>query len=79
MLMSHHQNAGQTHNFLIVTKYFKNVAKFKYLRTKVTNQNCIPEEIKSRLNMGECLLPFTSEILFSHLLSKNLKHYYTIL
>jgi len=59
--MSHHQNAGQTHNFLIVTKYFKNVAKFKYLRTKVTNQNCIPEEIKSRLNMGECLLPFTSE------------------
>jgi hypothetical protein len=51
--MSHHQNARQTHDFMKANKSSENVAKFKYLETKVTIQNCIHEEIKSRLNMGK--------------------------
>jgi hypothetical protein len=37
------------HNLLIGNESFKNVARFKYFETKVTNQNCIHEEINSTL------------------------------
>jgi len=50
--MSGHQNAGQDHTLLIANKSFVNVAKFEYLGTTVTNESCIQEEIKSRLNLG---------------------------
>jgi hypothetical protein len=50
MLLSRHQNAGQYHNIKIGDRPFKNVARFKYLGTTVTNQNLIQEEIKRRLN-----------------------------
>jgi hypothetical protein len=41
MVMSRHQNVGQNHNLLIAVKSYVSVAKFKYLRTTVTNKNCI--------------------------------------
>jgi hypothetical protein len=50
IIASRHQNAGQNHNLQIPNKSFENVAIFKFLRTILTNQNCIQEEIKNRLN-----------------------------
>jgi hypothetical protein len=49
MAVSRHQNVGQKHSSLIDNKFFGAEAKLKYLRTTVTKQNCIHEEIKSRL------------------------------
>jgi hypothetical protein len=39
MVMSCHQNAGQSKNFLIANKSSENMAKFKYLGTTVKSQN----------------------------------------
>jgi len=44
------------------------VEEFKYSGTNLTNQNCIREEIMSRLKSGQ-----VQNILSSSLLSKNLK------
>jgi hypothetical protein len=52
MLMSRCQKAGQRQSIKIANRSFESVAKFTYLGTTLTNQNCIQEEIKSRLNSG---------------------------
>jgi hypothetical protein len=57
MLLSHHQDAGQNHDIKVAKISFENVAQFKYLGTKIRNQNMIDEEIKSA--SGQCLLPFS--------------------
>ena len=48
-------------NTLMMTIFFENVEKFKYLAVAVTNTNDIREEIKRRKNMGNahyCFLSF---------------------
>jgi hypothetical protein len=52
VLVSRCQKAGQRQSIKTVNRFFEDVAKFKYLRTTLTDQNCIHEEIKSRLNSG---------------------------
>jgi hypothetical protein len=73
MLLSRHQNAGQSHDIKIANKCFENVAKFRYLGTTITNQNLISEEIKRRLNSGNACYHSVQSLLSSRLLPKNLK------
>ena len=47
--------------------------EFKYLGTTLTNQTSIAEEINSRLRSGSACYHSVQNILFSRLLSKNLK------
>jgi hypothetical protein len=50
MFMSHHQSTGQNLYIKIANKSFENMAKFRYLRTMLTNKNYVHEEMKRRLN-----------------------------
>jgi hypothetical protein len=52
MLMSHFKKAGQRHSIKIANWSSEDVAKFKYLGTTITDQNCMNEEITRRQNSG---------------------------
>jgi hypothetical protein len=72
-LLSCHQNAGQSHDMKIANRSFENVAQFRYLRMRVTNQNLIQEEIKRRLSSGSACYHSVQKVLSSCLLSKNIQ------
>ena len=75
MVISRDQNAGRSHSMKIVNSSFERADEFKYLylRTTLTNQNSIQEEIKSRLKSGNARCHSVQYLLSSSLLSKNLK------
>jgi hypothetical protein len=52
MVMSGDQNAGRSHSMKTDNRCFESAEQFKYLGTTLTDQNCIQEEIKSRLKLG---------------------------
>jgi hypothetical protein len=66
ILMLHNQKIGQRHSIKIVNRSFEDVAKFKYLGTTLTDQNCVLEEIKSRLNLGNACNDSVQSLLSSH-------------
>ena len=73
MVTSRDQNAGRIHSVRIDNTTFDRVEDFKYLGTTSTNQNSIAEEIKCRLKSGNACFHSVQNLLFSRLLSKNLK------
>ena len=73
MVMSRDQNAGLNHSVRIGNSTFEKMEEFKYLGTTLTNQNSIPEEIKSRLMSGNACYHSVQNLLSSRFLSKNLK------
>jgi hypothetical protein len=73
MVMSREQNAGRNRNNKIDNSSFEKVEEFKYLRTTLTNQNSIHEQIKSRLKSGNACYHSVQNILSSSLLTKILK------
>jgi hypothetical protein len=52
MLLPRCKKAGQKHSIKIENSFFEGVAEFGYLGTTLADQNCMQEEIKSRLNSG---------------------------
>ena len=73
MVMSRDQNAGRIQSVRIDNSTFERVEEYKYLGTTLTKQNCIAEEIKSRLRSGNACYHSVQNLLSSRLLSKNLK------
>jgi hypothetical protein len=68
-----HKSSGQKHSIKIANRSFEGVAKFKYLGTTLTDQNCMNEEITSRLNSGSACYHSVQSLLSSRLLSRNVK------
>jgi hypothetical protein len=73
ILMSR-QNIGQKHTINTANKSFEDVAKFKHLEKTLTDQNCMHEEIKSRLNSGNACYRSVQSLLSSRMLCRNLKY-----
>jgi hypothetical protein len=67
------QKAGQRQSIKIGNRSYESVAKFKYLGTTLTDQNCIHEEINGRLNSGNACYHSVQSLLLSCLLSRNVK------
>jgi hypothetical protein len=81
MLVSLCKKAGKKHSINIANKSFEDIMKFKYLETILTDQNCINEEINSRLNSGNACYHSVQSILSSRLPPRNVqvKMYKTII
>jgi hypothetical protein len=73
MLMSRSQKIGQKHSINIANRSFEGVAKFKYLGTTKTDEDCMHEQINSRLNSGNACCHLVHSLLSSRLLSRNVK------
>jgi hypothetical protein len=73
MLMSRSQEVGHKYSIKMAIRCFEDVTKFKYLGTTLTDQNCMHEEIKSRLNSWNACCHSVQSLLSSRLLSRKLK------
>jgi len=73
MVMSRDQNASRSHDIKTDYSSFERVEEFEYLRTTLTTQNSIQEEIKNRLKSGNGCYQSVQNRLSSSLLSKNIK------
>jgi hypothetical protein len=71
--MSRDKNARRSKNIKIDNNSFERVEQFKYLRTTLTYQNSIQEEITSRFKAGNACYHSVQNIVSSSLLFKNIK------
>jgi hypothetical protein len=72
MVMSRDQNAGRIHSVRMDNSTFERVEKsLNIWEQLLTNQNSIPEEIKSRLRLGNACYHSVQNLLSSMLLTKN--------
>jgi hypothetical protein len=71
--MSRSQKIGQKYSIKIANSSFEDAAKFKYMGTTLTYQNCMHEEINSGLNSGNACCYSVQSFLSSRLLSGNVK------
>jgi hypothetical protein len=69
MLMSR-KKASHKCSINIANRSFEGMAKFKYLGKTLTDQNCMQEDIKSRLNSGNALYHSVQSLLSFRLLSR---------
>jgi uncharacterized protein YoxC len=65
MFLSRHQTAGQSNYIGVANKSFEKVAKFRYSGSTLTDQNCIREEIRSKLNSGNACYHAVQNLLSS--------------
>jgi hypothetical protein len=72
-LVSYDQKADQNLEIKRGNTSLENLSQFQYLGTTVTNQNLIQEEIKRRLISGNDCCHSVQNLLYSRLLSKNVK------
>jgi hypothetical protein len=77
MVTSRDQNAGPGHDIKTDSNSFEMLEEFRCLGRTLTNQNPIQEEIKSRLKSENVCYLSVKNLLFSNLLSKNIKLRYT--
>ena len=68
-----HSTQGQTDPSILFVRPTPGIIFICYTGTTLTNQNSIPEEIKSRVEVRKCLLSFGAESFVLQILSKNLK------
>jgi hypothetical protein len=73
MLISCSQKIGKKRSVNIANRSFEDVAKFKYVRTTLTDKNCMHEEVKSRLNSGSACCHSVQSRLSSRLRFMNVK------
>ena len=71
--MSWDQNAGQSHNIKTNNSSSEMVEEVKYLGTTLKNWNSIQADMKSRLKSGNACYHLVQNLLYSSLLSKNIK------
>jgi hypothetical protein len=72
-MLTSRKKAGQKNGMKIANRSFEGVVKLKYLGGTITDQNCMQEEIKSRLNLGNACYHSVQSLLPSRLLSRNVK------
>jgi hypothetical protein len=72
MLTSRCQKTGQA-DTKTANRSFEDTVKIRYLKTTLTDQKCMHEEIKSRLNSGNACYHSVQSLLSSRLLSRNVK------
>jgi hypothetical protein len=73
IVMNRNQNAGRNHSIHLDSSSFESVEDLKYLRTILTSQKCIQEEIKRRLLSKNTYHNSVQNLLSSGFLSKNAK------